>query len=123
MQHLRKVTGNQLGFSELRSGVGRLAGGCVALRSLQNQACEKRRRFIQPDYLIEPGYRGTSASRLLALTVTARAKALGYRAIRLDTVPPMAAAIQIYESLGFQSIEPYCQNPVPGSCCWNVNYN
>lgn len=86
-----------------------IAGGCVALRPLQNQACERKRLFIEPDY------RGTGGGRLLALTVTANAKALGYRAIRLDTVPSMAAAIQIYESLGFQSIEPYCENPVPGA--------
>ena len=81
----------------------------MALRPPQNQACERKRLFI------EPAYRGTGAGRLLALTVMATAKALGYRAIRLDTMPPMAAAIQIYESLGFQSIEPYCENPVPGS--------
>ena len=81
----------------------------MALRPLQNQACERKRLFIKPDY------RGTGAGRLLALTVTAKAKALGYRAIRLDTVRSMAAAFQIYESLGFQSIKPYCQNPVPGS--------
>ena len=81
----------------------------MALRPLQNQACEMKRLFVSPDY------RGTGAGRLLALTVMAKAKALGYRAIRLDTVPSMAAAIQIYESLGFQSIEPYCENPVPGA--------
>ena len=86
-----------------------IAGGCVALRPLQNETCEMKRLFVSPDY------RGTGAGRLLALTVMAKAKALGYRAIRLDTVPSMAAAIQIYESLGFQSIEPYCENPVPGA--------
>ena len=86
-----------------------IAGGCVALRPLQNETCEMKRLFVSPDN------RGTGAGRLLALTVVAKAKALGYRAIRLDTVPSMAAAIQIYESLGFQSIEPYCENPVPGA--------
>ncbi len=86
-----------------------IAGGCVALRPLQNETCEMKRLFVSPDY------RGTGAGRLLALTVMAKAKALGYRAIRLDTVPSMAAAIQIYESLGFQSIEAYCENPVPGA--------
>ena len=79
----------------------------MALRPLQNETCEMKRLFVSFDY------RGTGAGRLLALAVMA--KALCYQAIRLDTVPSMAAAIQIYKSLGFQSIEPYCENPIPGA--------
>ena len=86
-----------------------VAGGCVALRPLQNQACEMKRLFISPDF------RGTGAGRMLALAVMSKAKSLGYSTIRLDTLPSMAAAIQMYESLGFQRIEPYYENPVPGA--------
>jgi putative acetyltransferase len=84
-----------------------VAGGCVALRPMQNQACEMKRLFISPDF------RGTGAGRMLA--VMAKAKSLGYSTIRLDTLPSMTAAIQMYESLGFQRMEPYYQNPVPGA--------
>ena len=85
------------------------AGGCVALRPLQNQACEMKRLFISPDF------RGTGSGRMLALAIVSKAKSLGYATIRLDTLPSMVAAIQMYESLGFQRIEPYYDNPVPGA--------
>ncbi|MEO8128945.1 MAG: GNAT family N-acetyltransferase [Bryobacteraceae bacterium] len=85
------------------------AGGCVALRPMRDGACEMKRLFIAPEF------RGSGAGRLLAQAIMAKAKALGYAAIRLDTLPFMAAAIQMYESLGFQHIDPYYDNPVPGA--------
>ncbi len=85
------------------------AGGCVALRPLKNQVCEMKRLFLSP------GYRGNGAGRMLVLAIMAKAKLLGYSTIRLDTLPSMAAAIQMYESLAFQRIEPYYDNPVPGA--------
>lgn len=74
-----------------------------------------KRLFISPDF------RGTGAGRMLAQAAMAKAKPLGYSTIRLDTLPSMTAGIQMYESLGFQRIEPYYENPAP--CSSNVNYN
>ena len=41
------------------------------------------------------------------------ARRLGYRAIRLDTVPRLDRAMRIYEGAGFTRIPPYRHNPDP----------
>lgn len=83
--------------------------GCVALRRLDDDTCEMKRMFVRPSA------RGTGAGRMLATASIERARELGYRTMRLDTLPRrMEAAGELYRSLGFVEVGRYNDNPVEG---------
>lgn len=79
--------------------------GCAALRRIDDQACELKRMFVLPQF------RGQGIGKALARKLIDDARTIGYECMRLDTGNFLAAAIQLYDSLGFQIIEPY--NDVP----------
>lgn len=97
-----------LGCILLAEDSGRFVG-CVALRPLENKICEMKRLFVMPNY------RGRGAGRLLACSVIDRAREMGYRKMRLDTVVSMKEARTLYYSLQFHHIAAYRYNPIAGS--------
>jgi len=83
--------------------------GCVAVRPLSSEVCEMKRLYVRAKHT------GKGIGRALASTIIEEAAKSEYKAMRLDTLPSMKEAIRLYESLGFQPTQPYCNNPIPGA--------
>jgi putative acetyltransferase len=87
--------------------LGPEAAGVVGLRPLSDEICEMKRLYVPPER------RGHGIGEALVDRVIAEARAIGYRAMRLDTVPAtMAKAIALYRARGFRSIPAYYDVPV-----------
>ena len=114
-------------FSELPDGYvlpeGRLliakygskVAGCVALRKIDKATCEMKRLFVRK------GFRGKKIGKSLAESIVEEARQIGYLRMRLDTTPEMQNAIRLYQTLGFETIEPYRVNPVKGATFMELN--
>ncbi|MBS0326558.1 MAG: GNAT family N-acetyltransferase [Proteobacteria bacterium] len=83
--------------------------GCVALRPIGAHTAELKRLYLRAEA------RRGGWGRRLALAAIERARSLGYREIKLDTLATMAAAQTLYASLGFVPCAPYYRNPLPGT--------
>jgi GNAT superfamily N-acetyltransferase len=81
--------------------------GAVGLREHEPGVAEMKRMFVLTEY------QGVGAGYVLIEAFIAKAKELGYRSIKLDSIKPLAKALALYRKLGFIEIEPYRYNPHP----------
>jgi len=79
--------------------------GCVALRPMEEGACELKRMYIRPQY------RGRGLGRAIGQAVIAEARQIGYRLMRLDTADFLTVPRSLYTSLGFREVAPYYDAP------------
>lgn len=108
INHLRTYYGPPTGLILLYKA-GEEYVGVTCIRNLGDFIAEIKRMYVQP------AHRGKGIGRAMLNKAIDEAKRLGYRHLRLDTVPDMESAIHLYLSTGFYEIEDYTYNPIPGA--------
>ncbi len=78
--------------------------GVGCLKQLTPTIGEVQRMYVQPRA------RGLGAGRLLVERLLADARAIGYTAVRLESLKVLSAAHALYRSVGFRDIAPYADN-------------
>ena len=79
--------------------------GCIALRPIDETACEMKRLFVREKY------RGLGIGELLAKQLITDAKEIGYQTMRLDTLESLTSTVALYRKLGFEETDAYYDNP------------
>jgi putative acetyltransferase len=83
--------------------------GCVGLLRHIESTAEVKRLYVKPSF------RGQQLGEQLIRALIQKAQSHGFMRLILDAVPQTTAAQKLYQSMGFQQIEPYYDNPVPGT--------
>ena len=84
--------------------------GCVALRPIEPPGCCEMKRLY-----VTPQGRGLGLGRTLVDAVISEARRIGYKEMRLDTLPSMNEARALYRRLGFEEMAAYYETPVAGT--------
>lgn len=84
--------------------------GCVGLRLIDPSGCCEMKRLY-----VSPRARGLGIGKALVDAVITAAGAIGYREMRLDTLPTMGEAVALYRTRGFVEIAPYYETPIVGT--------
>lgn len=108
LAHLDTHYAPPTGFIMLVGDVSAYAG-VTCLRNLGHFIAEIKRMYVRPQF------RGLGFGRKMLLKAIEKSKEMGYRFLRLDTVPEMQHANDLYTSVGFYEIEDFTYNPLPGA--------
>jgi len=86
----------------LLARVDGVIAGCGALRQIDGDVCEMKRVYVRPEF------RGSGIGGKIIDRLIEDARAIGYRAMRLDTIgDKMGDAIRLYRRIGFHEIAAY----------------
>lgn len=94
---------------------GKNAVGCVAIRELDSHTAELKRMFVLPEFR-----KCKIGKKFLELSIDL-AREFKYEKIRLDTLPTMIEAQNLYRKFGFYDISPYRFNPINGAVFMGKN--
>lgn len=89
-------------FYVIRRGGAHVGVGC--LKRITPAVAEIQRMYVQPHV------RGVGAGRLLLQQLLSDARAIGYEAVRLESLKFLSAAHALYKSVGFAEITPYAES-------------
>lgn len=79
--------------------------GCVGFRQLKGTIAELKRLHVRA------AYRGKGIGRALAEEVLMRARLAGYSRLRVDSLPSITVAREMYRALGLSQVPSYRFNP------------
>lgn len=86
------------------------AVGCAALRPIEPPGtCEMKRLYVTDEG------RGQKLGKRLVDRLFDEARRIGYREMRLDTLPSMLDAQALYRRFGFELMDSYYDTPVAGT--------
>lgn len=114
LKQLRTQYGKPAGALYLVKHAGNFTG-CAGVREFSGEICELKRMYLRISL------RGKGTGRLLLNRTFEGARQLGYKIMRLDTLPQMQSAIALYEKSLFSEIEPYRLNPAEGTKYYEKN--
>ena len=80
--------------------------GCIALLPSEEGDAELKRLYVRP------AFRGRGVALALVERLLDDAREIGYKSVRLDTLPFLGEAIALYRKFGFCEIPPYNDNPM-----------
>ena len=78
--------------------------GVGCLKRLTSSVAEIQRMYVQPHV------RGVGAGRLLLQQLLSDARAIGYEAVRLESLKVLSVAHALYRSVGFTEVTAYDEN-------------
>ena len=83
--------------------------GCFGVRKYSDSICELKRIYLKKEY------RGKGIGQKLLEMAIEIGRELKFDKMRLDTLPSMEVAINLYIKLGFYEIHSYRFNPIKGA--------